>query len=70
MSSSVHATYQRPNNQVMTGGYNNEQVFNMPNSPSNLNGLQQQQQPMHQNHALNSSNYSNAGLSSNINNYQ
>ena len=25
---------------------------------------------MHQNHALNSSNYSNAGLSSNINNYQ
>lgn len=42
MSSSVHATYQRPNNQVMTGGYNNEQVFNMPNSPSNLNGLQQQ----------------------------
>lgn len=70
MSSSVHATYESPSNQVMAGGYTNDQMFNIPNSPSNLNAQQHHPQPMHQNHPLNSSNYSNAGLSSNINNYQ
>jgi len=60
----MHAAYQNNVNQ------NRDHGFNMLNSPNNNNMHQHQNQAMQHQQHLNSSNYSNAGLSSNINNYQ